>query len=152
MGYSDLAFPDETQLLPSHQSALTYLKQYAEDVEDLIQVRPKVLTVEPEDGLKWRVPTQGVDSGDLKSQTYDAVVVANGHSDVPSIPKIEGIGNVEGQIPWQRLTFYLVPERIAFHGQESHLCWNGCIGQRSSHASRVCGQAAGHRLQTLPCP
>lgn len=100
MRFSDLAFPEDTQLFPKHETVLEYLKSYAGDVKHLIEFETQVVDVrllageERGKGVeddKWRVRTRKLVSGESKEEIYDAVVVASGHFDVPYLPDIPGI-------------------------------------------------------------
>ena len=86
MRYSDFPFPEGTPLLPDWQTILQYLKDYARDIEHLIEFQTKVLDVRPEssNGKKqWTVTSISLQSRVEKREIYDAVVVANGRYDDP---------------------------------------------------------------------
>ncbi len=96
MAYSDKHFPDHSPLYPSHQEVLQYLKEYADDVKHLIQFEHQVRDVTLDQTLTsdhdvWRVEAKDVKSGNIFAAQYDAVVVANGHYTIPSLPRIDGI-------------------------------------------------------------
>ncbi|THX83554.1 putative flavin dependent monooxygenase [Aureobasidium pullulans] len=99
MGYSDFDWPEDSQLFPKHETVTKYLEDYAADVKHLIHFNTQVLDISlaatKEDGQEtWSVKTQKVQHKmieDAKVQTYDAVVVANGHFAVPFIPQIKGM-------------------------------------------------------------
>ncbi|KAL1644481.1 monooxygenase [Diplodia intermedia] len=99
MQYHDFAFPEESQLFPTHWTVDKYLKDYAKDVEHLIQFQTQVVAVKlleskETGGLveeQWSVTTKNIVTGALGVETFDAVVVANGHFYIPFIPEIYGI-------------------------------------------------------------
>ncbi|KAK0663073.1 Thiol-specific monooxygenase [Lasiodiplodia hormozganensis] len=99
MQYHDFAFPEESQLFPKHWTVDKYLKDYAKEVEHLIQFQTQVVDVKlldskETDGLveeQWRVTTKNVVTGESAEEVFDAVVVANGHFYIPFIPEIEGV-------------------------------------------------------------
>lgn len=93
MQFSDLDFPKDTQLFPPRQVVLSYLERYAEDIRHLIQFSTQVVDVHLQmDGChpRWLVRTQDVLTSATKVSTYDAVVIASGHYNVPYIPNIPG--------------------------------------------------------------
>jgi cation diffusion facilitator CzcD-associated flavoprotein CzcO len=94
MSFSDLAWPDDFQLFPKHTQVLEYIKTYSREVQHLIQFNTQVVSIQPRDGDKWSVQTQPVTKcgeSPIRDETFDAVVVANGHYDVPYIPQVSGI-------------------------------------------------------------
>ena len=96
MAYSDKPFPDDSPLFPSHQEVLQYLEEYAEEVKHLIHFNHQVRDVNLDDYSStghdvWRVEVEDLNTGSVSSDLYDAVVVANGHYTVPSLPRIKGI-------------------------------------------------------------
>ncbi|GAQ08930.1 thiol-specific monooxygenase [Aspergillus lentulus] len=98
MAYSDKPFPADCQVLPKHSTVKKYLEEYAEDVKDLIQFETQVLDVRLEEPTKkaWALTTRNLRTGAEQTGTYDAVVVASGHFDVPYLPDIKGIE------PWNK--------------------------------------------------
>lgn len=93
MRFSDKLFPDEEQVLPRHSVIKKYLHGYAEDVKDLIQLETQVQDLRPNpSGVNgWALTTRNLRTGDDKTDSYDAVVVASGHYDVTYLPDISGI-------------------------------------------------------------
>ncbi|KAL9114750.1 MAG: hypothetical protein Q9227_001429 [Pyrenula ochraceoflavens] len=93
MQYGEQPFPAGTALFPRHEDVLRYLEEYAEDVRHLITFETQVLDVRLHDAqaCNWEVKTKNIRSGATKTDIYDAVVVANGHYNVPYIPDIDGI-------------------------------------------------------------
>ena len=45
---------------------------------------------------KWNVTTEHVKTGEQTTEQFDAVVVANGHYSVPSIPDLPGLEQFQG--------------------------------------------------------
>ncbi|EME39469.1 flavin-dependent monooxygenase-like protein [Dothistroma septosporum NZE10] len=94
MGFSDLNWPENTPLFPKHDNVLAYLEHHAEDVRHLISFNTQVLDVHEKDDGRWLVKTQEVSKDEQKvtqEHDFDAVIVANGHYDVPYIPAVSGI-------------------------------------------------------------
>ncbi len=85
--YSDFPMPDHFPEYPLHGQVLSYLREYARDFK-LLQLVRFGLTVEAVSSLgdgTWNVR---LSSG--ASFRYGAVVVANGHNSVPSLPSCPG--------------------------------------------------------------
>ena len=94
MGFKDLNWPQDSQLFPTHQTVLQYIKDYGKDVQDLVQYETQVIDVEAADediGGKWTVTVRQLRTNNIKQEIFDAVIVANGHFIVPSLPDIENI-------------------------------------------------------------
>ena len=94
MGFSDLDWPEDSQLFPKHETVMEYIEQYAKDVRDIISFQTQVLDVRLTKEEKWTVKTQKVsqdEAGEAQEETYDAVIVANGHFNIPYIPEVKGI-------------------------------------------------------------
>ena len=94
MKFSDAPFGQTDQLFPTRETVLQYLKEYGEDVRDLIQFKTQVVDVQlRQEPLQdtWEVETKRLGSDKTSKCVYDAVVVANGHYTVPSLPNIKGI-------------------------------------------------------------
>lgn len=146
MGFSDLHWPQDSQLFPKHETVTQYLEQYAEDVKHLIEFQTQVLDVrlnEAQGKPRWTVKTRRITHGhqdEVKEGVYDAVMVASGHFNVPFIPSITGLaewskaypGAVSHSMYYQKpeqftgkvrfvLAFSACPQTDRF--PESHLCW-----------------------------
>jgi len=94
MGFNDLKWPKDTQLFPTHESVLEYIEAYGKEVQHLVQYETQVIKVQPfSDNMDsaWTVQTRHLRSGKVNEETFDAVIVANGHFIVPYIPDIPGI-------------------------------------------------------------
>ncbi|KIV92819.1 hypothetical protein PV10_04085 [Exophiala mesophila] len=112
MPYAGVPFPDEDPLFPSHGAVLKYLQGYANNVlggdasatADLrfgVKIREvALLQGEGASGKDtWEIQSEHLASGNIKTETYDAVVVANGHYTVPYIPEIEGAAEWNRKYP-----------------------------------------------------
>lgn len=93
MQYSDKPFPEDSQLFPKHETVTEYLEEYAHDVRHLISFQTQVVDVRLEDAniTQWILTIKDLPTGAVTTETYDAVVVANGHYTVPSVPPVTGI-------------------------------------------------------------
>jgi dimethylaniline monooxygenase (N-oxide forming) len=85
-GYRDFPMPKDVGLFPSHEEVREYLEAYADafDVRRRIRFNSKVTSVEPSgegSGTGWHVSLS-----DGSKETFDRVVVANGHQAVPLHP------------------------------------------------------------------
>lgn len=93
LGYSDKPFASDVQLFPKYDILAKYQEEYAEEIKHLIHFETQVVQVTPKAsaGNSWVVTTKDLQSGQISSRDYDAVVVASGHYNVPYVPAIEGI-------------------------------------------------------------
>ncbi|CAL5871297.1 uncharacterized protein PFLUO_LOCUS5547 [Penicillium psychrofluorescens] len=130
MRYSDKPFPADAPLFPKHQTVKKYLEEYAEDVKDLIHFGTNVFHVMLKDLQlgTWDIATMNVYTGGVKVRTYDAVVVASGHFNVPYLPDIAGISAWNqaylGSISHSK--FYNTPE--PFRGKKVVVVGNSASG------------------------
>lgn len=94
MRYSDALSLQEHQLFPTREEVLEYLNAYSESVRDLVHFQIQVINISLQtEGIQdtWTVESKNLNSGGISRTNYDAVVVANGHYSVPSLPDICGI-------------------------------------------------------------
>lgn len=129
MGFSDLPWPEDSQLFPKHVTVQEYIEAYSQDVQHLIQFETQVVDVRQDAGEKWTVRTKQVrHDAKVKEDTFDAVVVANGHFSVPYLPPVKGIEAWSKAHPG-RVThsiFYRKPEHFA--GQKVVIVGNSASG------------------------
>ncbi|KAK4553282.1 monooxygenase [Recurvomyces mirabilis] len=131
MGFSDLDWPENSQLFPKHETVMEYIEQYAEDVRDLISFQTQVMDVRLTEDERWTVRTQRVsrdEPGEEREETYDAVIVANGHFNIPYIPEVEGLEEWSKAYPGciTHSKFYRKPEQFA--GQKIIIVGNSASG------------------------
>ncbi|KAI9780103.1 MAG: hypothetical protein M1816_003188 [Peltula sp. TS41687] len=115
--FSDLSFPEGTQLFPHREEVLRYLEEYAREILDLIQFETQVLDVRLDSQDKhdiWVVTTKNLVSEQVREASYDAVVIASGHYNVPHIPDIKGISAWNQKCPGAVMhsKLYRTPERF----------------------------------------
>ncbi|KND93933.1 Thiol-specific monooxygenase [Tolypocladium ophioglossoides CBS 100239] len=94
MQFSDQHFRKDSWVFPSREDIQEYLLKYAEDVRSLIKFcfQVKKISLEPKDGRdKWRLEAHSTLNNQAIDETFDAVVVANGHYSVPFIPGVKNI-------------------------------------------------------------
>ncbi|KAJ4293321.1 monooxygenase [Kalmusia sp. IMI 367209] len=102
MGFQDLNWSQDSQLFPKHETVLKYIEEYGKDVQDLVQYETQVINIEPTDDNhagKWKVYTRDLLSNFQQEETYDAVIVANGHFITPYVPDIPGIREWNAKYP-----------------------------------------------------
>lgn len=94
MGFQDLAWPEDSQLFPTHQTVLNYIDDYGKDVQHLVEYRTQVVNAEPTSNSShsnWRVRIRHLETAEEEESEFDALIIANGHFIVPFIPDIQGI-------------------------------------------------------------
>jgi trimethylamine monooxygenase len=80
-------FPEETAMFPTQAVVLCYLQNRAKQVAQYIRYGTVVTRVRKDEGAtKWTVETRSLASGDLASEDYDYVLVANGHCERSLVP------------------------------------------------------------------
>ncbi|KAL9246811.1 hypothetical protein vseg_020302 [Gypsophila vaccaria] len=105
MGFHDFPFVAsgkpgrDSRRYPGHVEVLRYLEDFACEfgLTKLIRFQTEVLFVGPIEDGKWRVKSRQKNTDEL-DETYDAVVVCNGHNTEPKIADIPGIEDWPG---WQ---------------------------------------------------
>ncbi len=107
--YADHPVPRKWPTYLHHTQVLEYLESYADRfaIRDAIRFRHDVMSVVPDDG-GWRVKVCDLDTDEVASQMYRAVVVASGHHWDPNIPKQSG--SFSGEIMHARS--YRTPDRF----------------------------------------
>ncbi|KAH8731721.1 hypothetical protein GQ44DRAFT_735476 [Phaeosphaeriaceae sp. PMI808] len=94
MGFQQLDWPKDSQLFPTHESVLQYIKDYGKDVQHLVQYETQVTDIEPTSDApdtSWHVQTRNLRTEETQRHIFSAVIVANGHFIVPHVPDIPGI-------------------------------------------------------------
>jgi len=124
--------PDNRQF-PSHERVLEYLEDFADshDLDEKIRFNTPVQRVEPTGEGKWQVTTN-------KTETFDAVMICNGHYFKPRVPDVQGMEEFPGLLMHSHN--YRTP--TAFAGKRVVLFGNGASGvdlslEISSVAERV---------------
>lgn len=144
MGFSDLDWPEDCQLFPKHETVLEYIERYAEDVKHLVRFRTQVVDVRLDDQERWVVETQTSSPNrrrEVREQTFDAVLVANGHFNVPFIPSVSGIESWNKSYPGSitHSKFYRTPKH--YDGKKTIVVGNSAsgvdIGAQISTACRL---------------
>ena len=118
MGFKGLDWPKDSQLFPKHQTVLKYIEDYGKDVQDTIRYSTQVTNVAPlsdDPSSAWSVTSLALQTSSATTETYDAVIVANGHFITPYIPDIPGIAEWNTANPGliSHSKYYRRPEEFA---------------------------------------
>lgn len=118
MGFSDLDWPGERPLFPTHDQVLQYIETYAGDVRSIVSLSTQVVDVRRDGEGQWRVQTRAVtpdESGAVEEERFDAVAVASGHFEVPYVPPVPGMEEWNRMYPEviSHSKFYRRPEDYA---------------------------------------
>lgn len=82
---------EDHQLFPSREAVARYLQDYGEDVRHLVSFQTQVMDICQTRSGAHQVRLKNLQTNTVYEKIYDAVVVANGHHSVPSVPHIRGI-------------------------------------------------------------
>ena len=134
MRFSDNPFPAGGWVFPKRETIQDYLLQYAQDVRDLVRFSFQVTKVSPSlphqqiGKEKWVLEARSTVTGEIVSDTFDAVVVANGHYATPFIPDIRSAKDFQQAHPSVIIHSkqYRTPE--AFRDKKVILVGNGPSG------------------------
>ena len=109
MTFSEKDFPQGTTVFPFRTQILEYLKEYGEDVKDMVEFNKEILNVEKH--RKWCLTIRDLrGESETSIEEFDALAVATGintfqfprliqgHYDIPLIPSIPGIKTFSGRI------------------------------------------------------
>ncbi|RDW93107.1 putative flavin dependent monooxygenase [Aspergillus mulundensis] len=91
MTFGEKQFPSDEQDFPRHFIVKDYVRDYGKDIERHIQFETQVLDIQKDSDAGWVVTTQSLRNETTTTASYDAVVAASGHFDVPFLPDISGI-------------------------------------------------------------
>jgi cation diffusion facilitator CzcD-associated flavoprotein CzcO len=131
MGFSDLPWSEDAQLFPKHTEVQDYIERYSQEVRHLIQFQTQVLDLHQEASNKWTIKTKSItpdDNAEVLEYHFDAVVVANGHFNIPYIPKVPGIEAFSKAHPGtiSHSKFYRLPEQ--YSGKKVVIVGNSASG------------------------
>lgn len=91
MKFSDMPSLEDHQLFPSREVVTQYLEDYGEDVRHLVSFQTQVMDICQTRPGAHQVRLKDLQTNVVYEKIYDAVVVANGHYTVPSLPNVVGI-------------------------------------------------------------
>ncbi|RUS24398.1 hypothetical protein BC938DRAFT_473637 [Jimgerdemannia flammicorona] len=99
-------------LFPGHGEVLQYLKEFAarHGLAGHVRLRSEVVRI-VRDGGRWSVTVMEA-NGRIYKETFDAVMICNGHYYVPYVPEVEGIKRLVegGTVEVMHSRDYRVPE------------------------------------------
>ncbi|KUI52598.1 Thiol-specific monooxygenase [Cytospora mali] len=118
MKYGDADFPHDGLIFPSREAVQKYLVDYSHDVRHLVKFSTKVRSVVlRHEGShdQWDIETDNLLDGQESKDTFDAVVVANGHYATTHIPDVKNIREFNAAHPGviSHSKSYRVPEDYA---------------------------------------
>lgn len=118
MNYSDQSFPKGSSLFPKHVVVAQYLHQYAEELRHMLCLGTQVISVSKDKNSNespWTIRLRDLKSGSDRTETFGAVIVANGHYNDPFIPDIPGLAELERRNPGtvSHSKFYQRPDQYA---------------------------------------
>lgn len=92
MCFRDAPFSKSLPYFPSHEQVLDYVKSLAvsEGLLPMIKFSTRVDKIDHQDN-SWKIVSTNLETGEQSEDKFDAVAVANGHYNVPFIPNIPGI-------------------------------------------------------------
>jgi cation diffusion facilitator CzcD-associated flavoprotein CzcO len=95
MGFSDLPWPETAQLFPKHAQVQNYIEDYSADVRHLINFQTQVIDLhQNHPSGSWTLKTRPITrhaNAEVEEHTFDAIVLANGHFNIPYIPSVPGL-------------------------------------------------------------
>lgn len=89
--FVDCPMPEEYPEYPSHREVLAYLHFYAErfELDRFVRKSTSVLNIKKRD-TNWQIELQKEGFPEKLTETFDAVVIANGHHAEPMMPTVTG--------------------------------------------------------------
>ncbi|EGV64789.1 FAD/NAD(P)-binding domain-containing protein [Yamadazyma tenuis ATCC 10573] len=91
MEFTNFHFPEESVDFPFRTEVLDYLTKYSKTLGPYNKYLNTRVTGVEKNGDSWELVSKNVVSGEVTTRLYDAVVVANGHFEVPRIPEVDGL-------------------------------------------------------------
>jgi cation diffusion facilitator CzcD-associated flavoprotein CzcO len=132
MGFSDLPWPETAQLFPKHAQVQEYIEDYSRDVRHLINFETQVIDLQQHpSGGGWTLKTQPITrhaNAEVQTHHFDAIVLANGHFNIPYIPSVPGLSAWSAAHPGAitHSKFYRRPE--AYTSQKVIIVGNSASG------------------------
>lgn len=146
MQFTDKEFPAGGWAFPKRETIQQYLLEYSEDVRSLIRFCYQVdeVTHSSRDGQdKWSLRAHSTVRSERIEETFDAVVMANGHYAIPFIPNMKDLDLFQKSHPSviTHSKHYRTPE--PFRGKKVIVVGNGPSGvDIALQINRVCQQPA----------
>lgn len=100
MEYKDVPFEPRSLAFISRSEVHDYLLKYADTIPEGVNYRLKtnVLEVSKSKGI-WSIQSESVEGEAQPEEHYDAIIVANGHTELPFIPNTPGLSEWNRQAP-----------------------------------------------------
>ncbi|XP_076177714.1 uncharacterized protein LOC143152001 [Ptiloglossa arizonensis] len=101
MGYPDYPVPDFPESYLTRTQILEFLKTYCHhfNLRQYIRFLHNVELVEPTkgEGRKWSIKVKDLQKNTVTNESFDAVMVCNGHYFEPAVPNLKGRNTFQGQ-------------------------------------------------------
>ncbi|ODV77620.1 FAD/NAD(P)-binding domain-containing protein [Suhomyces tanzawaensis NRRL Y-17324] len=91
MEFKDVKFPSTAPDFPSRNEVLDYVVQYSKTIPSGVNFHFLANVISLTNNADWELVVQGTHGTVASTLHYDAVVVANGHFDIPYIPDVPGL-------------------------------------------------------------
>lgn len=100
MEYNGIEFPSNVPKYPTREQVEYYIQKYATTIPDEVNIRLNADIQRVEKiGDTWVVQIEDTISHIIQEIKYDAIVVANGHFNVPYIPDVPGLKEWNAALP-----------------------------------------------------
>lgn len=100
MEFSGLPFEPRTMDFIDRTALLKYIEGYAQTIPKSVNFHMSTnVTSLVKNGQQWLLTSEDVQTLAKQTETFDAVVVANGHSELPFIPDVPGLAEWDEKIP-----------------------------------------------------
>lgn len=92
MEYNNVHFANQSKPFLNRHEVLQYVQEYAQTIPSSVQrlLNSNVVELRKDQGV-WNLKYEDMKTKEFKTDHFDAVVVANGHFNVPFIPDVEGL-------------------------------------------------------------
>ncbi|CEG41973.1 flavin-binding monooxygenase-like protein [Plasmopara halstedii] len=137
MQLGEFPFHNGVPSFPSHVDVLSYVQNYSKHfkVDSCVRFKSEVMKLTKRSN-KWNVKVLSVEMG-YYEETFDRVVICNGHFSRPSTQSIKGIEHFRGKVTHSKS--YRTPE--AYQGKRVVVIGRGPSGQDISLELARCGAA-----------
>lgn len=164
MAFRGTQFPSEARIFPSRELIKEYVLDYAKEVRHLVRFSREVTSVKPRSvsgAEKWDLTSRSTVDNSEESDTFDAVVVANGHYSVPYIPQVPNLSSYAAAHPTSILHSKQFRSPKAFTDKKVVVIGNGPSGldiayQIRPHAAKlylsVRHATPPEKLEHISCP
>ncbi|KAH6638880.1 hypothetical protein C7974DRAFT_122821 [Boeremia exigua] len=146
MGFKGFDWPQDSQLFPKHQTVLQYIQDYGADVQDTVHYSTQVTNAVPassDPSSPWNVTYRDLQTSATTTETYDAVIVANGHFINPYIPDIANIAE------WNKTHPGLISHSKYYRRPEEFAAKKVIVVGNSASGADISSQIAEHSVLPL---